>query len=138
MGIVHQVVSKGQERPPDENNTVHGDRRMTTIQPLGQHDMAGSRKYPATYRIRSCPKCYGVLYWSRRGQTEVTCEQCDTEIFMLGYKGPLGYTKHHILQNPLSWQALLLTIWSVLQVLDYRLQLRKLLLYTYIKVLSYL
>jgi ribosomal protein S27E len=110
---------------------------MTTIKRLGSHDMAGSKYYPTTYRILSCPRCYGVLYWYKKGQTEVTCDNCETTVSMIEYGGPLGYTKHMILKKLVSWQALLFAIYAVLQVLDHRLHFRKLLLYTYIKVLSY-
>ena len=109
-----------------------------TIVRLGDHDMAGSQRYPVTYRIRACPKCYGVLYWSKKGQHEITCRQCSTTLYVRDYSGPIGYIRHMLRVLPLSRETILYALWAVCQVLDYRLHLRKILLYLFIRGVSYL
>lgn len=109
---------------------------MTTIQPLGNHGMAGSKDYPTSYKIKACPKCYAVLYW-RRSSTHVTCDNCETEIVMLPFKGPLDYVKYHVRKKLLSRTTFLLVAYGLIQIMDYKLKLRKLLLFAFIRGLSY-
>jgi ribosomal protein S27E len=109
-----------------------------TIVRLGDHDMAGSRDYPVTYRIRACPKCYGVLFWKSKGQTKIRCEQCDTTIYIRDYGGPINYIRHMLRTIPLSRETVLYALYAVCQVLDQRLRLRKILLYMFIRGVSYL
>ena len=111
---------------------------MSTIQQLGNHGMAGSKEYPTTYKIRACPKCYGVLYWMRKQQTKITCENCNTKVIMFPYKGPLDYTRYHIRKRLFCKKTIMLVLYGLCQVLDYRLKLRKLLLFAFIRGLSWL
>ena len=109
---------------------------MNTIQPLGYFGMAGSKEFPTTYKIKACPKCYAVLSWYSR--TRTTCDNCGTEILMLPYKGPLDYTRHMIRKRLLSWETLLFVVYGLVQVLDWKLRLRKLLLFAFVRGLSWL
>ena len=111
---------------------------MTTIQALGNHDIAGSLKYPTTYKIRACPRCYGVLDWCKKGQKVVTCTNCNTTIYVQNYAGPLDYIRQKIQAHPFSRETVILALYAVVQVLDYRLHLRKLLLMLFIRGLSHL
>lgn len=105
---------------------------------LGGHDFAGSERYPVTYHIRACPKCYGVLYWAKKGQREITCTQCGVVLHIQDYQGPIGYIRHMIRTLPVSRETVLYALYALCQVLDYRLHLRKLLLYVFIRAVSYL
>ena len=112
--------------------------RISTVQPLGTHDLAGSITHPTTYRIRSCPKCYGVLYWMNKRQTSETCDNCGTVVLMLDYAGPVDYARGMIRNWPFAWVNALFALYALAQVLDYRLHLRKRLLFAFIRGLSYL
>ena len=97
--------------------------------------MAGSRQFPTTYKIKACPKCYAVLLWTE--PTRTTCDNCRTEITMLPFKGPLDYTRHKIRTKLLSLETLLFVVYGLVQVLDWKLRLRKLLLFAFIRGLSW-
>ena len=111
---------------------------MTTIQPLGNHGMAGSKEHPTTYKIRACPRCYAVLYWSEKGQTQITCDNCNTQINMLHYTGPVAYAQEHIRTALFTMKTLTLILWVVLLTIDYRLRLNKLLSFLYLRIVSHL
>jgi len=111
---------------------------MNTVQPLGTHNIAGSKEYPTTYKIRACPTCYGVLYWSRKDQTTIACENCGTEVIMVHFKSPIAYARHKIRERPLSLDSVLFAVYALVQLLDYKLHMRKMLLFTFIRGLSHL
>jgi hypothetical protein len=105
---------------------------------LGALDIAGSERHPVTFRVISCPRCYGVLYWTRRQQKSVRCEQCGNILYMNVFDGPIGYARHMIRSNLFSFQTLLFAVYALFQFIDYHLGLRKILLYLYVRGLSYL
>lgn len=110
---------------------------MSTIHRLGDIERAGSRQHPTTYQINSCPTCYGVIYWSRPRQTSIKCENCGALIYVLRYNSPIDYIRQKIVSIPLSRTTLLLALWALVQYLDHYLRLHKILLYLFIRGVSY-
>jgi hypothetical protein len=111
---------------------------MRNITRLGDLDIAGSERHPVTFRVISCPRCYGVLYWTKKYQESTQCEQCGNIVYMNVFDGPIGYARHMIRSDLFSLQTLIFVVYALFQVIDYRLGLRKILLYLYIRGLSYL
>jgi len=111
---------------------------MQTIRPIGTISRAGSKESPATYQIRACPSCYGVLPWRHPKQTKVHCFTCGEYTYMIRYEGPIGYAQEKIRSTPFSLQTILVALWALTQYLDHYLKLRKILLYLFMRVISYL
>jgi hypothetical protein len=111
---------------------------MTTIHRLGDVGRAGSKLHPTTYQINSCPTCYGVLYWLRPRQTVIKCDNCDTITYVRRYSSPIDYIRQKIVSIPLSSTTFLLALWALVQYVDHYLRLRKVLLYLFIRGVSYL
>ena len=121
-----------------QNDRTGARSTMNTIQHIGNHAMAGSEHFPTSYRIRACPKCYGVLYWNHRSQTTTTCNNCHATITILPFMGPVDYARQTIRTHPFSRETVLLAFYSFIQLLDHHLRLRKLPLFIFIRGLSYL
>jgi hypothetical protein len=111
---------------------------MNTIEPLGSHGMAGSARYPTSYRIRACPKCYGMLFWTSSKQRESKCDNCGAVVYLQYHIGAVDYARLRIRSNPFSIEALLFAVFAFVQTADHYLKLRKMLLFTFIRGLSHL
>ena len=115
---------------------------LRTIHRLGdsQPKIAGTDVL-TTYRITACPRCYALVRWYTRTQTEWTCLNCGTVIRWRNIEdGHLfPYMRQHL--SIASFHEFLLSIllilWSLAQWTDYVFRLRKIALYGFVKVLSW-
>jgi len=110
---------------------------MTTISRLGEDQTPPDRA--PTFRIKSCPRCYGVLKWYRDEQTEAKCENCGLVTKWRRYHDGhmFPYVRQHLsFHHPAK--TLVLILWALAQWIDHKFRLRRVLLYAFVKLLSWL